>query len=134
MLDRGITADLLEENLQHVEREMQENRILPMAMRSAMRQLREGAGDTLYSAEEAEAFAGAFGAGAEIACYLERRGYYKPEGCIAYALREGLMWISTSSGTAEGLRMRDYGRSWRLWSQYPAGEERNRARWKGAEA
>ena len=117
-----------------VEQAMPDDQLLPAAMRSAMRHLREKDTGRMYTLEDVRTFAGILSTGAEIACYIEHKGYYRPEGCIVYAAREEWLWITTSNGTAESLNVNDYDRTWRLWTQYPDGTERYRQEWDGAEA
>ena len=133
MLDRGLTADLLEERLMLVESQMPEDIVTPAAMRSAMRYLREDKQDLLYSRAEVEAFKGALETGAEIACYLEVKGYYKPMGCIVYAMHALTVFVVTSGETIN-LNLEDYNHKWRLWAQYPGGHERREKEWEGARA
>ena len=128
MLDPGMTAGLLEERLMRVEEEMPDDKLLPAAMRSAMRHLRE-ADITILTKEEVRAFAGILETGAEVACYMETYGYYRPEGCIVYAMRDPWVWVTTSNGEAKSLHMADYNRKWRLWEKYPGGTERHHNAW-----
>lgn len=132
MLDRGMTAGLLEERLMLVEKEMPEDKLLPAAMRSAIRHMKEKEISLMYTAEEVAGFAGILKTGAEIACYLERKGYYKPEGCIVYAASPDTLFLSTSVGS-ESMALDRYNRDWRLWAQYPDGMERHKRAWDGAE-
>lgn len=133
MLDRGLTADLLEERLALVESQMPEDTVTPAAMRSAMRHLREDKQDLLYSLEEVKAFQGMLDTGAEIACYLEIKGYYKAQGCIVYRIGGGCAFVATTDGRLVYM-LEEYNRQWRLWAQYPGGHERREKEWEGARA
>lgn len=133
MLDRGLTADLLEERLMLVESQMPGDTVTPAAMRSAMRHLREGKQDLMYSLEEVKAFRGALDTGAEIACYMETKGFYKPEACIVFSMHGDSCFVRTSSENIT-LGLEDYNRKWRLWAQYPGGHERREKEWAGAQA
>lgn len=129
MIDRGMTANLLEERLMLVEERLPEEKTLPMAMRCAMRHLREGGGETLLSAEEVRAFRPVMAFGTGIACYLERKGYYKPEACIVTQINDQEIRVVDGTGMRLWLRLEDYGKIWRLWEQWPDGLERHGKAW-----
>ena len=78
MMDPGITADILEEKLLLIEHIIPDDVQLMAALREAIRQMRGKKTDIMITEEEVMDFQVAFSIGARIACYLERRGYYKP--------------------------------------------------------
>ena len=130
MIDAGMTANLLEERLMLVEDKLPEEMVLPMAMRSAMRHLRERNGETLYTLEEVRSFRAAIEVGAEIACYLERKGYYRIEACIITRVHDNDIRITDSAGMHIWLKLEDYGKIWRLLAQWPDGLERHGKGWE----
>jgi hypothetical protein len=135
MLDKGLTADLLEEYVARVEsRDQKEMDAMPAAMRSAIRHLREAGESTIYSRSEVEDFAGELTCGMEIACYLETRDYYKVEGAIVYAVRGGFVRFDTRGGLVSNMPLEDYNRTWRLWEKRPNGAERFQTKWMPMQA
>lgn len=122
-----MTADLLEAMLEKAE--TGNDGMLPSVMREAMHALREDAGSRPMGAEEVRDLRGILQAAEEIACYLERRGYYRTEGVIVYAIRGRLVRMVTSAREMLQLSLDSYGREWRLWRERPSGEAR-RQYWK----
>lgn len=129
MLDPGIAADLLEEKLMLIEHKIPDDTQLHGAIREVIRYLRKGDEDLMYSMKAIRDFQVAFGIGAEIACYLERRGYYKPEAVIAQNMSGTVLVVHDGVGR-EAFNLADYNRTWRLYEQYPDAQERMRHKWE----
>lgn len=129
MLDPGITADILEEKLLLVEKNIQDDGQLAGAIRDAIRHLRgKKEDDIMCTQEEIMDFQTAFSIGAQIACYLERRSYYKPEAVIVENASNSVLVIHDGVGR-ERFGMADYNRTWRLFHRYPDATERQKHAW-----
>ena len=128
MMDPGITADILEEKLLLIEHQFPDDAQLMSAIREAIRTLRGQKQDILISMEEVMDFQVAFSIGAEIACYLERRGYYRPEAVIVENASGSVLVIHDGTGR-ERYNLADYNRTWRLFSRYPDAQERHAHEW-----
>ncbi|MBQ9342800.1 MAG: hypothetical protein IJT99_01250 [Clostridia bacterium] len=128
MLDPGITADILEEKLLLVEKNIQDDGQLADAIRDAIGHLRGKREDIMCSPEEIANFQVAFSIGAQIACYLERRSYYKPEAVIVENASNSVLVIHDGVGR-ERFNMADYNRTWRLFHRYPDAAERHKHAW-----
>lgn len=129
MLDPGITADLLEEKLMRIEHKIPDDTQLHNAIREAIRHLRGEDDDIMLSADAVRSFSVAFSLGAEIACYLERRGYYKPEAVIVQNMSGTVIIIHNGVGR-ETFSVADYNRTWRLYAKYPDAQERQKHQWE----
>ena len=130
MIDRGMTADLLEEHLEQIEKHMPGYQALPGAIRSAIRHLRADDTNKPYTRQEVEAFADTMKTGAVISCYMETKGYFKPEGCIVYAVQGYNVFVTESGGINGSYKLEEYGRTWRLWPEYPSGHARVASEWE----
>ena len=128
MMDPGITADILEEKLLLIEHQFPDDAQLMGAIREAIRTLRGQKQDIMISEEELMDFQVAFSIGAEIACYLERRGYYRPEAVIVENASGSVLVIHDGAGR-ERYNIADYNRTWRLFSRYPDAQERHAHEW-----
>lgn len=129
MLDPRITADLLEEKLATVIHVMPDDDQLHGAMRDAIRHLRQDERNTMLTIEQIRDFKTAFSVGAEIACYMERRGYYKPEAVVVENMSETMLMIRDAV-SRESLGLASYNLTWRLYSEYPSAHERQKHKWK----
>ena len=125
MIDRGLTADLLEALLEKTD--TGDDDMLPAVMRDAIHALREDAAQQPMTMDELRAAAGILDTVEDLACYLERRGYYKTEGVILYAIRGRVACMTASNREMLQLSLDSYGREWRLWRERPSGNARRYA-------
>ena len=128
MMDPGITADILEEKLLLIEHSIPDDVQLMAALREAIRQMRGKKTDIMITEEEVMDFQVAFSIGARIACYLERRGYYKPEAVIVENASSTVLIIQDGVGR-ERFNIADYNKTWRLFSSFPDAMERHKHAW-----
>ena len=128
MMDPGITADILEEKLLLIEHSIPDDVQLMAALREAIRQMRGRKTDIMITEEEVMDFQVAFSIGARIACYLERRGYYKPEAVIVENASSTVLIIQDGVGR-ERFNIADYNKTWRLFSRFPDAMERHKHAW-----
>lgn len=129
MLDRGITADLLEEKLMTLEQMIPEDTQLHGAMREAMRYLREEKREPACSEGEVRDFAHTLDRGTEVACYLETRGRPQISAVIAQNANDGGITVHDGVGRVY-LPFAEYNRKWRIYREMPCAEQRTEQQWK----
>lgn len=128
MLDRGITADLLEEKLMTLEQLAPEDRQLHGAVREAVRYLRAEKQEIACSESEVRDFAQALERGNEIACYLDRRGTPQITAVIVQSANDD--WIAANDGVERlRLSLADYNKKWRIYRELPCAAQRTAQRW-----
>ncbi len=128
MLDRGITADLLEEKLMTLEQLMPEDKQLHGAVREAIRELRGEKSSPACSEGEVRDFAHALERGSEVACYLELRKQPQISAVIVQRATETMIVVHDGVDRL-GLMYEGYNHTWRMYRELPSAEQRTAWKW-----
>lgn len=103
---------------------------LRAALRMAEKKLRAEEKKKPLSEDDVKLLIGNLERGMEFAVYVEDRGYYKVLPGLFDRVYGDSIRVMYSNGMYYMLEMRDYNRTWRLWSEYPSGVEMKMAEWR----